>query len=230
MISLAKGGNVLYVHQLVRGTEFTAIFDDQTEIDAIFDGNIDHLKFHVICPEFLRNLDKYKETTPTIRILIGEVYYTFTAKILGKSERNEALLETLDFIAISPFKEEQRRNDFRIQIALKVKIHAYDDDYRKLYSGGWLCDSVSDDVSKNGIRLWADHTLPDELGTMYTLEFSLKTGWIYLVPAKLVRHGRNTATLSYKYDYGFIFDFTHMPDKKEKLLMDILEHKIRKGL
>jgi len=217
----------VYVHNISRGTHLTLTFENGFEYHAVFDGNIDHMSFYVICPEIQKDLERFIETTPQVKFLAGELFYTFTASIVGKSQRSDAIHDTMDFKITTPFKEEQRRTDFRIEIALKVKIHSYVDDFRKLYTGEWLCEAVSSDVSKHGIRIFADQSLDGPLGTLYTLEFSLRTGWIYLVPAKLVRNQRNMETRSYAFDYGFVFDFTNMPEKEEKLLLDILEAKIR---
>ena len=108
-----------------------------------------------------------------------------------------------------------------------MRIHAYTDDYTKMYSNGWLCDAVSDDMSKNGIRLFCDYAIDAPLETIFTLEFTLHSGTPYLVPARLVRNSPNITTRSYNYDIGFSFDFTGMEDKHERLLLDIIEHKIK---
>jgi len=220
----------VYIHQVQRGTEFKFTFDDGFEVDGLFDGNIDHMQFYIICPDISRRIEQYKEKEPEVAFTANESYYKFKAKLLGVSAKKEAIHDSLEFRVITPFKEVQRREDFRIHIALKVRIHEYSDDYKKLYSKGWVCDALSEDVSKNGIRLWADYAVPAELGTLFTLEFSLKPGWIYMIPAVLNRLQPNTVTRSYNYDYGFIFDFSQMPDKQEKLLLDILEFKIKNRL
>lgn len=220
----------MFIHQVQRGTEFTFTFDEDTEIQGVFDGNIDHLQFYIICPDISRNIDKFHEAEPQVHFIAGNNFYNFKAKLLGICDKKDAFHVSLEFKVISPFKEVLRRNDFRIKTSLKVRIHEYTDDLRKLYSNGWLCDAVSDDVSRNGIRLWADYPLDAQNGTMFTLEFFLKTGWIYMIPAKLMRNQPNSTTRSYSYDYGFNFDFSQIPDKQEKLILDILEHKIKNTL
>ena len=184
----------MYIHQVPRGTEFTFTFDDETQIEGTFDGNIDHMQFNILCPQISKNIDIYKDKQPTVEFLSGETYYNFKAKILGVSARKEAIHDSLEMVVVTPFKEAQRREEFKINIALKVRIHDYNDDFKKLYSSGWVCDALSDNVSKNGIRLWADYALDATVGTMFTLEFSLRTGWIYMIPARLTRSKPNTAT------------------------------------
>ena len=220
----------MYIHQVQRGTKFKFTFDEDTVIEGVFDGNIDHMQFNIICPEISRNYDNFHESEPDVQFIAGENYYNFKAKLLRISEKKDAIHDSLEFRIITPFKEVPMRSNFRIQITLKVRIHEYSDDYKKMYSNGWICDAVSDDMSKNGIRLWADHFVDAPQGSMFTLEFSLKQGIIYMIPAKLMRNQPNTTTRSYNYDYGFVFDFNQMEDKQEKLLLDILEHKIKHRL
>jgi hypothetical protein len=213
-----------------RGTKFTFTFDDGVVIDGVFDGNIDHMQFYIICTAISGDYEKFENSEPKVEFIFGENSYNFTAKLLGITDKKDAINQSLEFRVITPFKEVPLRSNFRIQINLKVKIHEYVNDFKKRYSNGWICDAVSDDMSKNGIRLWADTTLSHEQGTLYTLEFSLQTGVVYMVPAKLMRNQPNLVTRSYNYDYGFVFDFTGMEDKQEKLILEILEYKIKHKL
>ena len=217
----------MYLHNITRGTGFEITLEDGREFHGAYDGNIDHMNFYMLCPEIVRNIETLTDSKVSVKFNGGKSDYTFTAQIMGKSARSDALHETSDFKILTAFKELPRRESFRIEITLQVKIHHYEDDFRRLYTGDWICDAVSADVSKNGIRLWADHTLSEDLEAMYTLEFSLRTGWIYLIPARLSRHERNLVTRSYHYDYGFIFDFTNMPEKREKLFLDVMAAKLR---
>jgi hypothetical protein len=192
----------MYVHQIPRGTEFTFTYNEDNVIEL-------------------------RELTPEIYFIVGDVSYKFNAALVKISERKETIHDAMEFKCISPIKDTPLRKNFRLQIALKVRIHNYTEDYTKMNADGWVCDAVSDDMSKNGIRLFTDTAIDSPLGTIYTLEFSLKHGSIYMVPAKLVRNKPNTSTRSYNYDIGFNFDFSGMNEKHERLLMDILEHKIK---
>jgi hypothetical protein len=220
----------MYIHQVQRGTEFTFTFEDGSVIDGIFDGNIDHISFYIIAPEISRSADHYTEMEPDVQFLSGESYFNFKAKCLGLTEKKEAIHDSLEFKVITPFKEVQRREDFRINIALKVRIHEHSDDFKKMYSNGWLCDALSEKKNKNGIRLFADYKITTPPGTYYTLEFSLKDGIFYMIPSRLMRNIPNKVTRSYNYDLGFVFDFTEIPDKREKLLLEILEYKMKNRL
>ncbi|MCL2578087.1 MAG: PilZ domain-containing protein [Defluviitaleaceae bacterium] len=217
----------MYIHQVPRGTDFTFTYDDETVIEGLFDGNIDHLQFYIVSPEISRNIEELKELEPEVTFIINDTSYKFKAMLVRISEKKEAIHDALEFKVISPIKDTPLRKNFRLKITLKVRIHKYTDDYTKMNADGWICDAVSDDMSKNGIRLFTDTAIESPLGTIYTLEFTLKQGSIYMVPAKLVRNVTNTTTRSYNYDIGFSFDFSEMNEKHERLLMDILEHKIK---
>ncbi|MCL1884222.1 MAG: PilZ domain-containing protein [Defluviitaleaceae bacterium] len=220
----------MYIHQVQRGTKFTFTFENGQEVEGVFDGNIDHLQYNIICQEISGQMDIFQESEPETQFQAGDSFYTFKSKLLGISEKKDAIHDSLEFKVITPFKETTQRSNFRIKIALRVRIHEYIDDFKKLYSDGWLFDAVSDDISKNGIRLFSDYATDAPQGTMFTLEFTLQSGVLYMIPAKLMRNQPNTATRSYNYDLGFTFDYSQMPDKQEKLILDILEYKIKHRL
>ena len=217
----------MYIHQVPRGTELKFIFDDGREIVGVFDGNIDHMQFYVICLEISREIGMYEETQPKVEFVANDKTYSFEAKLLGISEKKDAIHDSLEFRVVTPFKEVKYNKVFKISIGMKVRLHEYIDDYKKMYSDGWICDAVSDSISKKSIRLWGDYAIDDPIGTTFTLEFSLKHGFFYMIPAVLVGNQINTSTRTYLYDYYFDFDFSQMPDREDKLIMEILEYRMR---
>lgn len=218
----------MFIHQIPRGTTFTFEFDeDGHEIEGMFDGNIDHISFNIICLEISAAIDKFKGKDPQVTFILGDTQYTFKANLMRISENKDAIHDSIEFKAISPIKDEPMRKNFRVKIDLRVRIHEYVDDYTKHYTNGWMCDAVAEDISKKGIRLFSDYRLDDPINTPFTLEFSLMTGSIYLIPATLKRAQPNTVTRSYAYDYGFLFDFKEMEEKQENLILEILEYKMK---
>jgi c-di-GMP-binding flagellar brake protein YcgR len=185
------------------------------------------MNFYLKSPEIVSRGSDVLEKEFVAQFDIRETQYSFPARIEAVFERHEMMSDCVLCKILAPIKGRERREDFRIQIALRMRIHAYSPDVTKFHVGENLCDCVSVDVSKNGMSVWCDYALPEEMDAQYTLEFKLNSGRIYLVPAKLRRHSRNTETRSYHYAYGFLFDFSSMPSKQEELLLDILEHKIR---
>jgi|GEM_PF-843019 len=221
----------MYIHQVPRGTEFTFTFEDGTEdgntVQGMFDGNVDHMRFYIVCPDISRNFENFAQSKPNVTFVNGENLYRFDAKILGISDKMDAINNSIEFEITSPIKAEALRQNYRIKIMLKVRIHKYTEDYKKRHADGLICEAVSDDMSKQGIRLFTDHDIPDPLGTIFTLEFSLKPGIVYMIPAKLVRNDQNTTTRTYLYDIGFSFDFSGVTDMHEKILLEIIEYKIK---
>jgi len=217
----------MYVHQIPRGTRFKFAFDEFTEIEGVYDGNIDHMNFYIASLAISAEIDKYLESEPDVTFIVNEFSYSFKAKLMKISESREAINASIEFKVLTPIKETPLRNKFRIDIALKVKIHKYIDDFKVLYSDGLICEAVSENISKSGIRLWGDFLIDEPLDTKFTLEFTLKNGSLYMIPSLLKRNSPNYETRSYNYDYGFQFDFVQMPEKHESLILEILEHKIK---
>ena len=217
----------MYLSNINTGTNFIVTFEDGRELTCVFDGKIDHISFYVQCYEIFANIDNYVGLIPTFRFDVQDKYYTFTGEILGRSV-SKSMVDTIDIIIRTPIKEGTDRKEFRIETNMKVKIFEYSDDRQNRHAGDWICDAQSSDISKKGIRLFCDHKLIEPKDSLFTLEFKLTRDGTYAVPARLVRNVANTATRSYNYDYGFIFDFSNDPDKQEKLLMDLLYAKINK--
>jgi len=208
----------VYVHSIPRGTNLNIILEDGTELAGVFDGNIDHIKFYVLCPEILQNISTLCETEPTVMFSVKESgCYTFKSKILGKSGfRKGPKNETVDFVVVTPFKEVFRRENMRIKLTMDVRICGHGKD------SALICDAISVDVSKSGIRLWSNYNLNTPTNTFFNLEYVLTTGKKYVIPAKLMRSSQNNESRVYEYDYGFFLDFTNIPDQQESLLLDIL--------
>ncbi|MCL1844777.1 MAG: PilZ domain-containing protein [Defluviitaleaceae bacterium] len=217
----------MYIHQVPSGTKFMFKFDESTSIEGTFDGNIDHLTYKIFCPEIARNVDYYIESEPETEFFHAGSFWNFKSLLVGVTSNREVVQqEAIEFKVISPIKETKQRVDFRIQIKMQVTLHTFIDDPSVLYANGWVCDAISDDISKSGIRIFSDYALTEPLGTVFTLGFTLKNN-IYMIPATLIRNSPNTTTRSYHYDQGFSFNFTDMEDRQEKLILDILEHKIK---
>jgi len=201
--------------------------EDGTELTGEFDGKIDHMNFYLNCPEILRNIDNLKETVVNINFGIRDLYYTFSAEITGISERPRWARETVDMSVIAPIKEIPRRKTFRVEIKMKVNIYSYVDNIEAFYKNQLLCEAVTNDVSKGGVRIWTDYTIDDPLETTFVLEFAHPLRTTHIVTAKLMRSKRNTSTRAYNYDYGFAFDFSKIPEKKDSFIMDVVEAKLR---
>ena len=117
-----------------------------------------------------------------------------------------------------------------MSISVKMKIHEFVGNRANAFLGSYIGEGISDNISKNGIRVWSNCELTQTEMPMYTLEIKLPYGDIYYIPSKLVYSQRNIKTRTYMFDYGFSFDFTHLPEAQEHLIKDVLEAKMRLGV
>ena len=218
----------MYLSNINTGTNFEVTFDDGLELTCVYEGKIDHMSFYVQCYDIFSNIETFVGQIPMFKFYVQEKYYTFTGEILGRTAGKYSMVDTVDVIIRTPIKEGTDRKEFRIETNMKVRIFDYSDDRQNRHAGDWICDAQSSDISKRGIRLFCDHKLIAPEDNLYTLEFKLTKDGSYTVPAKLVRNQPNTATRSYNYDLGFIFDFSNDAEKQDKLLMDLLYAKINK--
>lgn len=209
----------MYLPNLKEGTKFTVVFEDGKEYKAEYTGDIINVTFLIRGPEIAENIEQYKETDAKIRFFLRDENYEFTCKVIGlKRDKNDIVICK----ATSLFKEIVRRADTRINVNLKVKVYEYDESSRNLHMGQFVCEGMSEDISKGGIRLWSDYNLKMPTNSMFTLEIPMFRGLPYVFPARLVRSQRNTAIRAYDYDYGFVFE-TNMKDQQEKLILDIMQ-------
>ena len=218
----------MYLSNINTGTNFTVTFDDGYEVSCVFEGKIDHMSFYAQCFDIFSNIDAFVGQIPSFKFYVQEKHYTFTGEILGRSASKYSMVDTIDIVIRTPIKEGTDRKEFRIETNMKVRIFEYSDDWKNRHVGDWVGDAQSSDISKKGMRLFTDLNLKDRKDELFTLEFRLKRDEMYYMQAKLVRVQSNTATRSYNYDLGFLFDFSNDPDKEDKFLTDLLYAKINK--
>jgi len=218
-----KGDFPLYINQIQTGTQVVVTVNGNMEIETIFDGNIDHIRFNIISPDIYKNVEAFVHTKPVCSLVHEGKPYSFTMDVLKKGNQN-----IVECKMTSPFKEVTQREDLRLSIAFKVRILEHAPHEKSLSLGKFICEGLTFNVSKKGVRIFADHPIDAAIETYFTLDFSFAPhGSIYYVPAKLMRNQPNTATRSYRYDYGFVFDFSQHPAEQEKLMTEIFELKLR---
>ena len=214
----------MFLQNVKSGTKFTIVFEDKKRFQAEYLGDLVHVNFRVLSPEIAENIEQYKNAKVTVELFLHDLNYEFTGQILGLKQ---GMKDVVNCKAASLFKEVHRRVNTRINVNLKVKVYDYSDDPKKLHRGEFICEAVSEDLSKGGVRVWADYDLDAPLNTIFTLEISMPLGTSHILSAKLVRNQQNTASRAYNYDYGFIF-LSQDKDRQEKLILDIVESRMRK--
>ena len=216
----------MYLSNINTGTVFSVTFDDGLELSCVFESKIDHISFCAQCYEIFSNIDSFVGLTPQFKYYVQDKHYTFSGEILGANKH--AMVDTVDIIIRTPIKEGTDRKEFRIETNMKVKIFEYSDDWKNRHVGDWVCDAQSIDISRMGMRIFTDMNLKDQKDNLFTIELRLRRDEMSYVQARLVRVQTNTVTRSYNYDLGFLFDFGNDPEKKDKILMDLLYAKINK--
>ena len=214
----------MYINSIAHAVPVTILFENGTEIEATFDGNIDHVRFNVISPELFKIAEESVGEKLTGKLPHEGTYYSFSMEIVKKGNNQN----NIECKMTGPFKEISRSEDFCLDVAFKVRVRTYAPLEKSLSLGKSLFEGLSNNISKTGMRLFGDYPIEDPLKTYFTLEISfVPHGSQYYIPARMVHNQPNTVTRSYRYDYGFAFDFTNHRREEEKLLTEILELKLR---
>ena len=208
----------MHLSEIQGGKLFTIVFEDESEIEAEYRGRVTHINFSVFSPEIAHDINIYKGSKITIRFFDQGINYSFTSEIEGL---NRGQSNTINCKATSMLKETPRRLDTRIKISLKVKVYTYEGSSVGFRAGQFICEALSDDISRGGICLFSDHYLDSPPGSMFVLELSLPRISSYMLPAKMMRSQNNFYVRAYNYEYGFAF--CESQDQQHKLILDVMQ-------
>ena len=195
------------------------------EIQAKFIDNLDDAVFYIYNQEMYENINSLIDKIITVIIIINDKPYKAEARVLGEGGKKRSYDNTIMLEIVSGFKQETRRTSVRYDIRVKTKIYEYSESQNNSYKGDFICDAVSEDVSRGGMRLTSNHKLRIPKETLVVLDFSIKpksTSPMYSIPSKIMRSYRNISS----YEYSFQFDFIKMPEIQENLLSDIFDFKL----
>lgn len=208
-----------------RGSPVSIVLEDGAEVKGSFVEEIDEWSFHAKNQDTENDFGRFLGKTVNVRLFYKGNNATAKCIVLRRSE-NVKRQDSYVFVVLSEFKTEPRRSIVRIEMAFKTRLQEITADGGK---GTALYEGMSGDVNMNGIRVFTDVKVDAPQGSTFMVSFSLIPGYFFNIPAKMLRSGPNMANRSYAYDSGFLFDFTNMPDKQDKLVMDILEAKLRQA-
>ena len=219
----------MYLNDIILGSTLNIILADGTKVAGEYDGNIDHINFYLLCPNISNRIAEFRNTTAEVEAEIRGSVYSFNAEILRKSERTTWGNETVEMVIRTPIKESSRRKTIRVDYRMRVKIYLYDEKQRdNMFRGDVVCESITEDISKGGVRIWSDFAIEYPKETVFLLEFTLPQRGVYMIPATLTRNRQNVSTRVYNYDFGFVFeDDAYISDMKEKLIVDVVESKLK---
>lgn len=211
----------MYLPDIQSGTRLTVAFEDKSELTAEFLNQVDHIRFLIHSPNIAKNIDLYKGSSVSIKFFSRNVNYSFTSKITGLEPGKD---DTVKCFATSLFEEISLRADFRINTSLRAKVFSSADNADNtegLSFGELICEAITADLSRTGVRLWSDSPINAPLQTVFVVELTLQRGNTCSLSAKIVRNQSNYSTRSYNFDYGFVFP-ADMHERAEKLILDII--------
>ncbi len=85
--------------------------------------------------------------------------------------------------------------------------------------------TMSFDVSAGGMCIVCNGKIEKEGEPYYLLEFSVNNEQ-FVIPARIVREGNAPQMVNYRYDYGFEFQYDHLPGEETRLLGALLNSKM----
>ena len=192
---------------------------DGSEIKAEFIENNNEKNFYVYSAALAANIDNYMNRPIVVTIFFGEGFHKANCRILGKG-RKAGRHETVALEVIDEFEFVPQRNSPRIDITIAVDI------YRAAKNGrdreNLVCAGLSHDLSREGISVASDYEIVSGKGSVFIVSFYFAS-YTFNIPAQIMRNKRDVAS----YEYGFLFDFTGMPEVQDKLDSAIFKEKIR---
>ena len=219
--------------QIQTGTPLTIYAGDERDIvlRARFIDNMSDSVFYVYSQDIMSSIDSYIGKTVSIEIAVMDNLLKAECRVRGKGGRKQNY-DSVMLESLTELKSESRRDYDRYDVQIITNIYSYKDVPSADYKGDFICESISADISKGGMRVIANKKLNETEEARFTLEFSVTPGSLFSlfsIPSTIVRTGRSASAFS-GYDYGFRFDFSKIPDTQEKLINDLFKLKLTEAL
>ena len=198
------------------------------EIQAKYINSLSDSVFYIYSQEMQENIDRFIDEIVTLVVIVQDKSYKAEVRVLGEGGKKRAYNNTVMLEIMSEFKQETRRSSVRYDIRIKTKIYEYSESQFNSYKGAFICDAISEDISRGGMRLSLGHKLHMPKETMVVLDFSIRPkslSSMYSIPSKMMRSHKNASS----YEYSFQFDFikmAEMPEIQERLISDIFNFKL----
>ena len=188
---------------------------------------INEMTFVVKCPELNRRfvgIDRDYELE--ISFSTGPHVHVFSGYPIGKIQNDMVIIEkTSDIVT------ENRRKYQRDEIRVEVKVYPLHEDSvgnRRFTQPDTepLLHDTSFDLSSGGMCVITNISLDTRYDPFYLVEFAVTEREWFLLPSKLVRRSNYARSRIGRFDYGFQFLFTEMPDEMSRLTKAILSRKL----
>ena len=203
-------------------TPVTVFLEEGSEITAEFVENYDSKVFYVQSQSLLDNLNTLTNSKATVELFFKEGFYRAECRIVGPGIRKPRY-DTVALEAQDEFKYEAQRSSPRVYMGFTAEIHHYTEDKNSFYKSGLICRSISKDLSRDGIYLVSEHKITAPKETMFTISFYF-SNYTFNIPAKLMWNRQSDKST---HDYGFLFDFSGIPELQDKLLTAIFKEKLK---
>jgi hypothetical protein len=169
------------------------------------------------------NTDKIgAETRLRVEFLRGTHLFAFDAKLHGKLIKDGKQLIMLD--QTSEIKESTHRAAPRIELTASVTVFESMD---YMQSGYVISQGVSLDISADGLCLLTNQQIAEEEKTKrYILDFSFGK-YRFILPARLIRMSDSAQFIQFKFEYGFIFEYSENSDEKSRLITSMLQYRLQ---
>ncbi|MCL2089035.1 MAG: hypothetical protein FWH14_06095 [Oscillospiraceae bacterium] len=217
----------MLLNHIVKGTPIDIMVEDDQDsmLKGRFFENKNNRMFLIHSQEIFDDIDSYAGKSISVSVVVRDKLCSFESTVLGKG-RKIGIYYTVMLEADSEITEKPLRSAVRLDIKTLVDIYEYSDKKSRSYKGLQVCNALSADINKNGIRLLSDYRFTEPEGTMFTLEFSLTRLKSFTLPAKIVGKQKQNTSTAYAYAYGFSFDFTQLPEMREQLTDEIFKAKL----
>ena len=195
------------------------------QYDGFFADKIKHVTFTIVCDELY---DSHKEYGNNVLIYVEFFHvariFAFTSKIVGQTVHDGQKMLVLT--QISEIKETTRRASPRIDMSINVSAFYSD---RSNPDKGYTIRGSTIDVSGDGLGMLSDDDMPGgKAGQEFLLTFTLGGYYTFQLPAKVLRINDNPQTTQYKFEYGFLFDFTDISSERSRLITAMLDYQLKR--
>ena len=205
--------------------------ENNNELEARYIDNANGNVFYIHNREICANTNSYIDKVVNVVIIIRDLVYKVECRVLGKGGKKH-IYDTVLLEASGDLEQSSRRASVRFDIRTQTKVYEYDNDPALGFKGRFLCNCISSDISRDGIRIFANEWISADKGALFVLDFSVIPDSIfsfYSIPAKVVRSRRNVNIFTYPYDYGLKFALDDISDVKDKLFSDIFKLRLSKS-
>jgi hypothetical protein len=169
---------------------------------------IDHgsgVDFFISCDYLLEHFNENMRRYIKIYFTDHHRTYSFIGKMLAVEVKNhENVIHTTAFSLVEESQKAFRAP--RVEHSSPVTVYTIQPGTRSALCEK-IANGVSQDISSTGLCILSDSETVLKEGEYYVVEFYFTANKRFFIRSKLMRAGDSVRILSYKHDYGFLFDF-----------------------